>query len=158
MQAVILLVGMLMGTSLLVGVVTGLAVVIWAHESAGALQLISNGYYVLVGLMPIALWLALYVSHDNADYATAYSSSWRAILTTMQGAIIGAILGAGPIFLAVVVNLPVILAGYEISEFGPTVRDVIIWSRLLLAVGAATASALPLGFWVFYITTEQDDN
>lgn len=156
-QAVVLLVGAIAGFSIVVGGLLALVVVIWAQDSASALRIIRDGYYVLVGLLPIALWLTLYVTRDDEDYEAAYDSPLRGVLTALQGAIIGSILGAGPIFLTVVINLPVILAGFDIEAFGPAVRDAIIWSRLLIAVGAAVGSAIPLGLWVYYTGMGQEE-
>jgi hypothetical protein len=157
-QAVVLLAGTIVGGSLVVGAILALAVVIWAQEPASAVRMISNGYYALVGLMPIALWVTLYGTRDDEEYEAAYGSALRAIVTVLQGAVIGSILGAGPIFLTVVINLPVILSGFEIGEFGPAVRDAIVWSRLLLAVGAAVISAIPLGLWAYYTRVGQEDD
>src|SRR5687767_10149485 len=102
-QAIVLLVSAIAGVSLVVGGVLALAVVIWAQDSAQALRIISDGYYALVGLLPIALWLTLYVTRDDEDYDTAYDSPVRGLLTVLQGAAVGSILGAGPIFLTVVI-------------------------------------------------------
>ena len=157
-QGIIFLVGALAGVSLIFGGVMALVVIIWAQDTVGAVRLIGNGYYFLVSLMPIVLGFALYVSHDDADYGMAYTSPWRAILTTLQGAIVGSILGAGPIFLAVVVNMPVILGDFQIEEFGPAVRNAIVWSRLSLAVGAAVVSAIPLGFWAYHLRSGREDD
>jgi hypothetical protein len=151
--AVVLVAGVLAGVGLLVGGLLGLAVALWAQEMASALGIIGNGYYALVGLMPVALWLALSITRGD-DYEAAYSSPLIGILTALQGAVIGGILGAGPIFLALVINLPVILGDFDISEFGPAVWDEIVWSRLLLAVGAVVVCALPLGLWAYYTRTE----
>lgn len=148
-QAVVLIAGVIIGVALFTSSAVALAVVIWAQDIASAVRLISNSYYLLAGLMPIALWLALEMTHDNAGCRTAYSTPLRALLTTLQGALIGSLLGAGPVFLTIVNNLPVILADIESSEFGPAVRDEIIWSRLLLATGAAVLSAIPLGLWAY---------
>ena len=157
-QAVLLIVGLLAGVSLIVGGLIALAVVIWTDNIPAAVDLIGNGYYLLVGLMPIVLWFALYLTDDDPEYRTTYASQWRAVLTLLQGAVVGSVLGAGPIFLAVVVNVPVIMKGFEIGTFGPAVSDAIVWSRLWLAVAAATASALPLGFWGYYKRIGRDDN
>lgn len=155
--AVVLLAGTIVGVGLAVGGILALAVVIWAQEPAAAVRIISNGYYALVGLMPIALWLALYGTRDDEEYEAAYGSALRAVVTAVQGAVIGSMLGAGPIFLTVVINLPVILAGFEIGDFGPAVSDAILWSRLLLAVGAAVLSAIPLGLWAYYTGAGRED-
>jgi hypothetical protein len=80
------------------------------------------------------------------------------ILTALQGAIIGGVLGAGPIFLAVVISLPVFLGDFHITDFAPAVRDEIVWSRLSIAVGAAVLSALPLGLWSYYTKAGQDNH
>jgi hypothetical protein len=157
-QAVVLLVGTIAGISLAIGGILALAVVIWAQDTASAVRMISNGYYALVGLMPIALWLTLYSTRDDEEYEAAYGSALRAIVTVLQGAAIGSILGAGPIFLTVVINLPVILSDFTIGEFGPAVRDAIVWSRLLLAVGAAVVSAIPLGLWAYYTGVGREDD
>ena len=137
-QAVVLLVGALVGISLIVGAILGLVVAIWAQDTAAAVRIIVNGYYALVGLLPIVLWL------------TIYDSPLRSLLTTVQGAAVGSILGAGPVFLTLVINLPVVLADFDIVGFGPAVRNEIVWSRLLLAVGAAVLGAIPLGLWAYY--------
>jgi hypothetical protein len=157
-HAVVFLAGMLAGVGLLVGIVLGLVVAIWAQDAASALHIIRNGYYLLVGLLPIVLWLGLLATRDNEEYDAAYCTPLRAILTTLQGAIVGTILGAGPIFLALVINLPVFLADFAIGDFGSSVRDEIVWSLLLLAVGAAVASAIPLGFWVYYTRSGVKDD
>lgn len=157
-QAIVLLVGMLAGVSVFVGAVLGLAVAIWAQDTASAVRIIVNGYYFLIGLLPVALWLTLYATQGDKEYGAAYNSPLQSILTTLQGAAIGAILGAGPIFLTLVINLPVILAGFEIAQFGPAVRDAIVWSLLLLAVGAAVIAAIPLGLWVYYTGAGREDN
>lgn len=157
-QAILLTVGLLAGVGLIVGGLIALAVILWTDNIPAAVDLIGNGYYLLVGLMPVVLWFALYLTHDDEEYRTAYASRLRAALTMLQGAIVGSVLGAGPIFLAVVVNLPVIVNGFAIDEFGPAVRETIVWSRLWLAVAAAVASALPLGFWAYYTNTRWDDD
>jgi hypothetical protein len=155
--AIIFLTGTLVGVSLIFGGVIALAVVIWTQDATAAVRLIGNGYYVLVALMPVALWFALYITHDDAEYGAAYDAPLKAVLTALQGAIVGSILGAGPIFLAVVINLPVILTKLKIDDFGPAVRDEIMWSRLLLVVGAAVLSAIPLGFWAYYMRSGRVD-
>jgi hypothetical protein len=157
-QAIIFLVGVLGGTSLLFGVVIALVVVIWAQDVDTALRFIVNGYYLLVGVMPVALWFALLTAHDEVEYQAGYDSPLRAILTTVQGAIVGSILGAGPIFLAVVITLPLLLADFEVGELGTAAYDAIVWSRLALAVGAAVASAIPLGLWVYYTSAQWRDD
>src|SRR5688572_506016 len=100
--AVVLIAGVLAGTGLLVGGLLGLAVVLWAQEMVSALRIIGNGYYALVGLMPVALWLALSKTRGD-DYKAAYTSPLQGVLTALQGAVIGGTLGAGPIFLALVI-------------------------------------------------------
>ena len=157
MQVIVLLVGTLAGISLLVGVVLGLVVAIWAQDTESALRIIDNGYTILVGLLPIMLLMTLYVTRNDEEYEEAYKSPLRALLTTIQGAIVGSILGAGPIFLTAAINLPVILSDFDIVEFGPAVRNTIIWSRLLLAVGATVLSAIPIGLWVHYTGTGWKD-
>ncbi len=149
-QAVVLLVGALVGISLIVGAILGLVVAIWAQDTAAAVRIIVNGYYALVGLLPIVLWLTIYVTRDDPEYEVAYDSPLRSLLTTVQGAAIGSILGAGPVFLTLVINLPVVLADFDIVGFGPAARNEIVWSRLLLAVGAAVLGAIPLGLWAYY--------
>jgi len=156
-QAILLIVGMMAGVSLIAGGVIAAAVMIWTQDMAAAEQFITNGYYVVVGLMPVTLWLALYVTRDNSDYEVAYETPLRALLTTIQGALVGSLLGAGPIFLAVVIYLPVIVLHYPIETFGPAVRDAIVWSHLLLAVSAAVLSAIPLGFWAYYTGSGRED-
>jgi hypothetical protein len=148
--AVILLVSMLAGVCLIFGAVVALIIVLWIPDIDAAAQFVLNSYYLLIGLMPITLWFAIYTSHDDAEHGEAYSSPLRAILTTTQGALIGSVLGAGPIFLAVVIYLPVILAGFDIGVYGPTVSTQIVWSRLIIAVAAALISAFPLGYWAYY--------
>jgi hypothetical protein len=155
-QAVVLLVGALVGVSLFAGAILGLVVAIWAQDTGSALRIIVNGYYALVGLLPIVLWLTLYVTHDDPEYEMAYDSPLRSLWTTVQGAAIGSILGAGPVFLTLVINLPVVLAAFEIAQFGPAVRDEIVWSRLLLAVGATVLAAIPLGLWAYYTGTGRE--
>jgi hypothetical protein len=157
-QAVIFLVGVLAGLSLIAAAVVAVVIVIWAQDVEAALRIVGTGYYVLVALLPIGLWLAILASHDERDYQAAYGSAWRAVLTALQGAVIGSILGAGPIFLAVVVNLPVILAGFDIETYGPSVSGLIVWSRLALALAAAAISAIPLGLWAFYQGSGQRDD
>jgi hypothetical protein len=157
-QAVLFLTGVLAGISFILGLLIALAVVIWGRDVDSAMQLVQNGYYVLVGLLPIALWFGIFASHDEAEYKGGYSSALRAVLTTLQGAFVGSVLGAGPILMAVVVYLPVILADFEISELGPAVRDAIVWSQLWLAVAAAVISAIPLGLWAFYVGAGRKDD
>ena len=147
-QAVLLMVGALTGTGLVVGGVMALVVVAWTDERAEAVLLIVNGYYLLASLMPLALWFALYALHDKANYVTVFDSRWRALFATLQGAFVGSMLGAGPLFLAVVVNVAANLAGFDVGELGAAVRDEIVWSRLLIVVSATIASAFPLGLWV----------
>lgn len=156
-QAVVFIVGMLGGVSLIVGGVIAVAVVIWAQDMAAAIGIISNSYYGLIALMPIALWLALFATRDDSDYEDAYDTKQRAIATTLQGALVGSALGAGPIFLAMVIYLPVILSDFRLEEYGSAVRDAIVWSQLSLAIGAACLSALPLGYWAFYTGSGRDD-
>ena len=149
--AILFLVGTLAGSSLVIGALLAIVVVIWAEDVASAVWLIGNGYYLLAGMMPVVLWLGLFASHDEAEYRAGYTSALRAVLTTLQGAIVGSVLGAGPIFLTVAVNLPVIVGDFYLDDFGPAVRDAIVWSRLSLAVAAATISAIPLGLWAYYM-------
>jgi hypothetical protein len=157
-QAVLRLVVALAGVSVVVGGVLALAMVIWAQDIPSALHILGNGYYALVGLIPIALCLTLYLARGDEDYNLAYGSPLRALLTVLQGAIVGSTLGAGPVFLTVVINIPVLLADFEMSEFGPAVWNAVVWSRLWLAVGAAVASAVPLGFWAYYAGSGWGDN
>jgi hypothetical protein len=155
-QAIILLASMLAGVSLIFGGLVALVVIIWVRELDAAVRLVVNSYYGLIGLMPISLWFAIYTSHDDREHGEPYNSPLSAIVTVLQGAIVGSILGAGPIFLAVVVNLPVILADFEIAEFGQAVSSEIVWSRLIFAVGAALISSIPLGFWAYYQKSGQE--
>jgi hypothetical protein len=149
-SAIIFLVGIILGVSLTFAAIIALVVVIWVHDPDAAARLIGDSYYLLAGLMPLVLWCGLYVSLKNAGYAEVYKSSTPALLTTLQAAFVGSVLGAGPIFLAVVIYLPVIFVRFPAAEFGPTVRDTIVWSHLLIAVAAAVISAIPLGWWVHY--------
>lgn len=159
MIAVILyLVGGLVGSSLIVAAVVAVVVILWAQDTAAALAIIRYGYFFLIGILPIALWLSVYITLDEDKDHSAYGTLWRAILTTVQGAAVGSILGAGPICLAVIVNLPVIVAGFSLDEFGPAVRDAIVWSQLWLAVAATVLSAFPLGMWAHYARAGRDDD
>jgi len=87
-----------------------------------------------------------------------YNTRVRALLTTMQGALVGSLLGGGPIFLATVIYLSVIVSHYPLNQFGPAVRDTIVWSHLLFAVGAAVTSAIPLGLWAYSTTSGREAN
>jgi len=149
-QAVLLLVFVTAGFCFILGAIVAVAVVIWAPDMASAVAAITNAYYLVIGLMPVTLWLGIYISNDDPEYAPAYQTRARALLTAFQGALVGSLLGAGPIFLAVVIYVPVILSKYPIETFGPAVRDSIVWTRLSLAVAAAVISAIPLGFWSYY--------
>ena len=157
-QVVLLMVGALTGTGLVVGGVMAVVVAVWTHDRAEAVQLLANGYYILASLMPLALWFALYALRDKADYVTAFDSPWRAILSTLQGAFVGSVLGAGPLFLAVAVNLSANLAGFDVDDFGAAVRDEIMWSRILIVVSATVASAFPLGLWANFAGAGWEDN
>jgi hypothetical protein len=79
-----------------------------------------------------------------------------ALLTTLQGAFVGSVLGGGPVYLGVVIFIPVMVAGFEIDTFGPAVRNAIVGSPLVLAVGATTICALPLGLWAHYMGSDLD--
>jgi len=157
-QAVLLLVFVIAGLSFIVGLFIAIVTMIWTNDVAAAVQFISKSYYLLVGLMPVALWLGIYISNDQSEYAAAYNTRLRALLTTVQGALVGSLLGAGPIFLATVIYLPEILSRYPMAQLGPAVRDEIIWSKLILAVGAAVISAIPLGFWAYSTMAGQKAN
>jgi hypothetical protein len=150
-HAVVLLVGVLGGIALLCSMVVAVAIVLWAEDVATATRLVINSYACLSGALPLALWFALHVTHHRADCRAAYRSALMTLLTTLQGAVIGSILGAGPLFIAVVVNVPVLLAAFEVGELGPPVRTAIEGSRLWLAVAATVLAALPLGLWVHYV-------
>jgi hypothetical protein len=156
-QAIIFITGILAGTSLVFGLALAVAVLIWTHDVAAAVRLIGNGYYALVGVMPIALWLALFTSYNHVEYASGYTTPLRALSTTLQGALLGSVLGAGPIFMAAVIYVPGFFGDFEIAQLGSAVRDVVIWSRLALAAAAAIIPAIPLGLWAHYTRTEQRD-
>lgn len=156
-RAVLLMVGALTGTGLVVGGMMALVVVAWTHERAEAVLLIANGYYILASLMPLALWFALYALHDKAESVTVFGSRWRALFATLQGAFVGSMLGAGPLFLTVVVHVAANLTGFDASDLGAAVRDEIVWSRLLIVVSATIAAAFPLGLWVNFAGAGRKD-
>jgi hypothetical protein len=149
-HAVVLLVGVLGGVTLLFGGVVAIVLLLWARDVATATQWVINSYAFLSGALPLALWFALQITHRRTDCRAAYRSRLMALLTTLHGAVIGSILGAGPLFMAVVINVPAWLDAFEVGEWGLAVRTAIVGSRLWLAVGATVLAALPLGLWVFY--------
>ena len=155
---ILYLIGGLVGSSLIVSAVVAVVVIWFAQDTTTALQIIRYGYSFLIGILPIALWLSVYITLDEDKDHSAYGTLWRAILTTLQGAAVGSILGAGPICLAIIVNLPVIVTSFSLEEFGPAVRDAIIWSQLWLAVAATVLSAFPVGMWAHYARAGRDDD
>jgi glucan phosphoethanolaminetransferase (alkaline phosphatase superfamily) len=153
--AVVLLVGVLGGVTLVFGGVIAAVVVLWARDVATATTMVSNGFAFLSGVLPLALWFALHITHRRPECRTAYQSVHMALLTVLQGAVIGSVLGAGPLFMAVVINVPGLLAAFEVDELSHSVRTAIEGWRLWLAVGATVLAALPLGLWVHYIGAEE---
>ncbi len=155
-QAVLLIVGVLVGISFGVALLVAAAVSMWSPAPEQALQWIGNGHTALAGLMPVALWFALAQLRARSDHDAAYAGALRAVLTAIQGALIGSILGAGPVFMTVVIRVPAMLAGYDVDTLSEAVREEIVWSRLALAASAATISAIPLGWWGYYRGGDQD--
>ena len=156
-RAVVLLVGALTGTGLIAGVLLAGIAALLRLDSASMLTWMANAYYGLAVLFPIVLWATLYVTHNDDEYAEAYDSPLRALLTALQGAIIGGILAGGPVFLAGAINLPVLFLGVDIGQFGPALRDSIVWSRLLIVTGGTVGCAIPLGLWTHYIAFREVD-
>jgi hypothetical protein len=156
--AVVLISEVLAAVGLLVGGLLGFAVVLWTQDMASALRIISFGYYALVGLMPVVLWFVLDWTNDHEDYRAAYASPFSGILTALQGALLGGVLGAGPVFLALVITLPSLLGNFNLSEFGPAVWDEIVWSQLSIAIAAVVISAIPLGLWSYYTKAGQEND
>lgn len=157
-HGVLLIAGTLAGTGLIAGGVVALIVVLFASNNRElAVQIVTYSYYLLSGLFPIALWVAVYTSHDEEAKA-AYRTLWRAILTTLQGAVVGSILGGGPFFLAALTYPVVIVTDNSITEFGPLMRDLIVWSLLSITVIATVLAALPIGTWAYYSKTGWGDD
>lgn len=144
------------------GLLTAFGVAWWRGDLAGARWWIGNGFYLLVGVLPVVLWLALQRSRGIAEHAAAYATPLWAMLTALQGAVVGSVLGGGPIFLWLVTKLPVLLMRWRGATVDPSfplalevaATEMVVWSRLLVAVGAAVATALPLGLWAHYAGNE----
>lgn len=154
----LLIAGTLAGGGLILGGVVALLVLLVAGNNRElALSIVTYSYYVLIGTFPLLLWLAVYTSHDD-EAKSAYRTLWRAILTTLQGAVIGSILGGGPFFLAALSYPVAIFTSNSIAEFGPLVRDMIVWSLLSITVIATVLAAFPIGMWAYYTKTEVEDD
>lgn len=156
-HGVLLIAGTLVGAGLIAGGVVALLVVLVAsNNSELAVRIVTYSYYLLIGLFPLLLWLAVYTDEDETE--AAFGTLWRAILTTLQGAVVGSILGGGPFFLAALTYPVVIFTNTSMTEFGPLMQDIVVWSLLSITVIATVLAAFPIGMWAYYAKTGLDDD
>jgi hypothetical protein len=141
------------GVGLLVGVGAGMAAILFADAIPERTAIIGLFYWSLVLLMPLGVWLG----HDIRPYGPygrngelAYASLPSALLTSGLGAVVGALLGAGLLFLAAPINMPVVLTGEDATTYSVAVRAALSPIQLALIMSATLITALLLGFISHY--------
>ncbi len=157
MSAVVLIAFTLIALGLVSGGLFALVPVLLGRDVAGAVALVRTLYDSLGVLMPAALWAAFYVRRDDEGYRGAYASMGRSIATGLQGATVGAILGAGPVFLVAATLVAAGVGGLDADTFGAALQDHVVWSGLIFVAAVTIGSAIPLGIWTYYTGPGRDD-
>lgn len=157
MSAVVLIALTLIALGMVSGSLFALVPVLLGRDAVGTVALVMTLYDSLGVLMPAALWGALYVRRDDAGYRSAYASMGRSIATGLQGATLGALLGAGPVFLAAATLVAAAAGGLDAGAFGSALRDRVVWSGLVFVAAVTIGSAIPLGIWTYYTGPGRDD-
>jgi hypothetical protein len=81
----------------------------------------------------------------------------RAVATGLQGATLGSLLGAGPLFLGAASTVAASIGGLDADAFDTLLRGRVLWSGLLFVAAVAIGSAIPLGIWVYFTGPGRDD-
>ena len=133
------------GVGLFTGALAGASAIIFAHSTLDRAELVAQIYWSLVILMPIGAWF----SHDIRSFGeagrTAYATLAAALLTSGAAALVGALLGAGPLFLFGAINMPIILAGEQATVYSQAVRSAISTEQFLIVLAATVITGISLG-------------
>lgn len=138
-----------LGVGLLTGVLVAVAGLIVAPEMQAMATLAGRAYWLLALLLPLGLWLGIWITHDDTEHAAAYASWGRAVAVACASAVVGGGLGAGPFYLLALTYLPVIVHGYDVGVWAPLLRSQILWAPWLAVVGVTLLVALPLAAWAY---------
>jgi hypothetical protein len=157
MRAVVWIALGLMAVGLVSGALFALMPALLGRDLPGAVDLVMTLYDGLAVLMPGALWGALYARRDDADYRPAYATLARAVATSLQGAALGSLLGAGPLFLSAASTVAASIGGLDPDAFDALLRARVLWSGLLFVAAVATGSAIPLGIWTYFTGPGRND-
>lgn len=157
MRAVVWIALALMAVGLVCGALFALLPALLGRDLSGAVAWVMTLYDSLAVLLPAALWAALSARRDNAEYRPAYVTMGRAVATALQGAILGSLLGAGPLFLGAARVVAATVGGLDPAAFDALLRARVLWSGLLFVAVAAIGSAIPLGMWTYYTDPGRED-
>lgn len=141
--------GVPLGLGLVLGALVAVVGLFIAPDPPAMSDLVARGYWLLAGLLPLALGLGIYTTQDQPEHAAAYRSPVRAAATALQAAILGAGLGGGPFYLLSATYAPVILLGYDVASWSVELRSRIFWAPWLWVVGISVVVALPLAYWAY---------
>ena len=138
-----------LGTGLVTGAVVAILGIFMAPDVQATADLAGRAFWVLALLMPLALWLGIFMTHGDEDHADAYGSLLTTALVAIQAAIVGAALGAGPFYFLAVSYLSNILRGFEAPLVSQAVMGQILWGPWLWVVAITVLASLPIAFWSY---------
>lgn len=156
MRAVVWIALALMAVGLVCGALFTLLPALLGRDLPAAAAWVMTLYDSLAVLLPAALWAALYARRDAAEYRPAYATMGRAVVTALQGAALGSLLGAGPLFLGAA-RVVAAVGGLDPGAFDALLRARVLWAGLLFVALVAIGSAIPLGMWTYYTGPGRDD-
>jgi hypothetical protein len=138
-----------LGTGLVVGAAVAILGIFMAPDLEATADFAANAFWVLALLMPLALWLGIYMTHGDEDHAEAYGSLFSTTLVALQAAIFGAALGAGPFYFLAVSYLSAILRGFEAPLLSQALNSQILWGPWLWVIAITALASLPIAFWSY---------
>ena len=137
------------GVGLLIGAGVAIASLFMAPDVDAAVALAVNGYWLLAGLLPFSLWLGILMTYDKEAHEESYNSLLATFATVIQAAMVGAGLGAGPLYLLVYSYLTAILRGFDAAFLVAALRNQLLWTPWAWVVVVSVIAALPLAYWAY---------
>lgn len=156
-RAVVFIAMGLITVGILCGAGFALIPALLGFDATAATALVMTLYDSLAVVMPAALWTALYLRRDDKEYRPAYAGMGRAVATALQGATLGSVLGAGPVFLTIAPMAAGLGANMDATVFADLLYARVVWAGLLFVVAVTIGSAIPLGIWTYFTGPGRND-
>lgn len=157
MRAVVFIAMGLITVGIVCGAGFALIPALLGFDAAAAVALVMILYDSLAVVMPAALWAALYLRRDDKEYRSAYAGMGCAVTTALQGAILGSLLGAGPVFLTIAPMAAGVGANVDPNVFADLLYTRVVWAGLLFVAAVTIGSAVPLGIWTYFTGPGRND-